>query len=363
MPLNELALKAVHKRLGARFAPFAGWSMPVQYGGIVEEHMAVRERAGVFDVSHMGRLYVSGGSAAASLRGAVTYSVDKLKVGEAHYGLMCNDQGAILDDIFVYRLAGDRFLVINNAANTEVGRQQVDAPAAKGVTLNDRQGETVILAVQGPDARNIVARVTGVHALLELTPRRCGEFDYDDTTLFAARTGYTGEDGFELIVGNGAAEQLLPALLEAGVAPCGLGARDTLRLEAALPLYGNDIDTTTTPWEAGLGFAVSLDDGADFVGRAALVSSKSAPLDRILACIRATERGIMRAHCDVLHSGESVASMTSGGYSPLLGVSIGMAYLPRELAEPGTELQVDVRGKPLNAIVVPRPFYRRKKAA
>jgi aminomethyltransferase len=362
MPLNELALNAVHKRLGARFAPFAGWSMPVQYAGIVEEHMAVRERAGVFDVSHMGRLYVSGDGAAAALRRAVTYKVDQLDVGEAHYALMCDEHGAILDDIFVYRIEDQRFLVINNAANVDEGRQQVANAAQPGVSLDDQQGETVILAVQGPNARDLVARVTGLDALLELRPRRCAEFDYQGATLFAARTGYTGEDGFELVVSNTIAESLLPALVEAGVTPCGLGARDTLRLEAALPLYGNDIDTTTTPWEAGLGFAVSLDDGTDFPGRTALVASKTQPLDRTLACIKATERGIMRAHCDVLHGGKALASMTSGGYSPLLGSSIGMAYLPAELAEPGTELQVDVRGKLLNATVVPRPFYRRKKS-
>lgn len=361
MPLNQLALNAVHKQLAARFAPFAGWSMPVQYAGIVEEHMAVRERAGLFDVSHMGRLYVSGEGAAASLRHAVTYNVDQLEVGEAHYALMCDEHGAILDDIFVYRLSAERFLVINNAANVDEGRQQVADAAGPGVALDDQQGETVILAVQGPDARDIVARVTGLDALLDLRPRRCAEFDYRGSTLFAARTGYTGEDGFELVVSNAIAESLLPALVEAGVRPCGLGARDTLRLEAALPLYGNDIDATTTPWEAGLGFAVALDD-TEFLGRTALAASKTQPLDRTLACIKATERGIMRAHCNVLHGGKALASMTSGGYSPLLGSSIGMAYLPIEVAEPGTELQVDVRGKQLNATVVPRPFYRRKKS-
>ena len=276
MPLNQLALNAIHKRFGARFAPFAGWSMPVQYAGIVEEHMAVRERAGVFDVSHMGRLYVSGSGAADTLRAAVTYKVDQLKPGKAHYALMCDEQGAILDDVFVYRLAEERFLLINNAANVETGRAQVDAVLQGNVTLDDQQGETVILAVQGPDAREIVARVTGIDALLDLAPRSCGEFEFGRATLFAARTGYTGEDGFELVVSNDAAEDLLPALVDAGVAPCGLGARDTLRLEAALPLYGNDIDRTTSPWEAGLGLAVALKDGTEFVGRGAIVASVSA---------------------------------------------------------------------------------------
>jgi len=361
VPLNKLALNRLHEQLGARFAPFAGWSMPVQYAGIVEEHMSVRERAGVFDVSHMGRLYVSGPGAASTLRRAVTYKVDDLEPGEAHYALMCDEHGAILDDIFVYRLEAERYLVINNAANVDAGREQVQRAIEGDVAIDDQQGETAILATQGPQAREMVARVTGLNALLGLRPRQCVEVDYRGQKLFAARTGYTGEDGFELVVAYHVAEDLLPALIEAGVAPCGLGARDTLRLEAALPLYGNDIETTTTPWEAGLGFAVTLDDGKDFLGKAALVSSKEAPFDRTLTCIQATERGIMRHGCPVLHGGEAVASMTSGSYSPLLSASIGMAYLPVELAQPGTELQVDVRGKHLNATVVPRPFYRRKK--
>ena len=205
--------------------------------------------------------------------------------------------------------------------------------------------------------------IWGLPEILDLEARRCAAFDFRGQKLFAARTGYTGEDGFEIVVSNDAAEDLLPALVEAGGAPCGLGARDTLRLEAALPLYGHELDETTNPWEAGLGFAVSLRDDVEFAGKAALVASKAAQLDRTLTCLRATERGIMRAGCNVLHGGETRASMTSGGYSPNLSASIGMAYLPVDLAEPGTELQVDVRGKPLNAIVVPRPFYRRKKAA
>ena len=178
--------------------------------------------------------------------------------------------------------------------------------------------------------------------------------------LFVSRTGYTGEDGFELVTSVEAGAQLLERLVEEGVAPCGLGARDTLRLEAALPLYGNDIDASTNPWEAGLGFAVSLDDGADFAGRAALVAAREAGAPRRLACLRATKRGVMRAGYVVLHGGKAVGRVSSGGFSPTLNASIGMAYLPVELAQEGTELEVDVRGKPLPVVVVPRPFYRRK---
>ncbi len=336
--------------------------MPVQYSGIVDEHKAVRAHAGVFDVSHMGRLYVTGPGAASALRSVLTYKVDQLSLGEAHYALLCNEAGSILDDLFVYRLEDERFLVVNNAANADAGRERIEAALGSDATLDDRQTTTVMLALQGPDTRDILAGILGSQDVLDLKLRRCGEYRYEGSTLFAARTGYTGEDGFELVLPNEPARNLLRQLVDAGVAPCGLGARDTLRLEAALPLYGQDIDETTTPWEAGLGFAVTLDDGAEFAGRAALAASKEAELDRKLSCLKATGRGIMRAGCPVLHGGQTRASMSSGGFSPLLGISIGMAYLPPDLAEVGTELNVDVRGKHLNATVVPRPFYRRKKA-
>ena len=361
--LHPLALADLHRELGARFAPFAGWKMPVQYAGIIEEHKTVREQAGVFDVSHMGRFYVSGADAGASIRRAVTYKVDQLSVGEAHYALLCNEDGGVLDDLFVYRLGEDRFLVVNNAANVEVGRERIEAALGSQASLEDQQANTVMLALQGPAARPLLAGVLDSHDVLTLRARRCGEFNYEGVTLFAARTGYTGEDGFELVLPNEAGARLLQALVDGGVAPCGLGARDTLRLEAALPLYGNDLDTNTNPWEAGLGFAVTLDDGAEFPGRAALAASREAGLDRKLSCLQATGRGIMRAGCEILHGGQTRASMSSGGFSPMLGVSIGMAYLPIGLADAGTEVEVDVRGKPVPATVVPRPFYRRKKTS
>ncbi len=361
--LRSLALSDLHKKFGARFAPFAGWEMPVQYAGIVEEHKTVREHAGVFDVSHMGRLYVSGAGAAAAIRRAVTYKVDQLSVGEAHYALLCNEDGGILDDLFVYRLGEERYLVVNNAANVEVGRERIEAVLVLDASLEDQQANTVMLALQGPESRRILADIIDSDEVLALKARRCGEFEYRGETLFAARTGYTGEDGFELVLPNEPGARLLQALVDAGVAPCGLGARDTLRLEAALPLYGNDLDTTTNPWEAGLGFAVTLDDGVEFSGREALAASQEAGLDRKFSCLKATGRGIMRAGCEVLHGGQTRASMSSGGFSPMLGVSIGMAYLPIGLADVGTELEVDVRGKPVPAAVVPRPFYRRKKTS
>jgi aminomethyltransferase len=358
--LRQLPLAGQHRALGARFAPFAGWEMPVQYAGIVEEHRAVRERAGVFDVSHMGRLFVAGSDAGRLIRRTVTYSVDQLAEGEAHYAFMCAEDGGILDDVFVYRLDGARFLVVNNAANADVGRERIASFIEPGMDaeLLDRQATTVMLALQGPDAPACFARVVGP----EMPERhKCIEMEYAGYKLFVSRTGYTGEDGFELVTSVEAGAHLLVRLVEAGVAPCGLGARDTLRLEAALPLYGNDIDATTNPFEAGLGFAVTLDDGAAFAARDALVAAKAAGLTRKLSCLRATGRGVMRAGYVALHDGKPVAKVTSGGFSPMLNTSIGMAYLPVELAKDGIELEVDVRGKPLPVVVVPRPFYRHSK--
>ncbi len=363
--LRQLPLAGQHRALGARFAPFAGWEMPVQYAGIVDEHRAVRERAGVFDVSHMGRLFVVGRDAGGLLRRALTYKVDQLAEGEAHYALLCADDGGIQDDVFVYRLgpAEVGFLVVNNAANVDLGRERIASfvRAGEEVELQDRQASTTMLALQGPQAVELLTRVIGGELPLQLRRRHCAEIAFMDAKLFIARTGYTGEDGFELVTSVEAGARLLELLVGEGVAPCGLGARDTLRLEAALPLYGNDIDAGTNPWEAGLGFAVSLDDGADFAGRAALAAAREAGLSRRLACLRATDRGIMRSGCPILHGGKTVGRVSSGGFSPTLGVSIGMGYLPVELSREGTEVEVDVRGRPLPAVVVPRPFYRRRK--
>ncbi|MCH7811783.1 MAG: glycine cleavage system aminomethyltransferase GcvT [Chloroflexi bacterium] len=363
--LRKLLLADQHRELGARFAPFSGWEMPLQYAGIVEEHRAVRERAGIFDVSHMGRLFVVGNDAGKLLRRALTYKVDQLAEGEAHYALLCADDGGILDDVFVYRIDAVRYLVVNNAANVDIGRERIASFVERGddVELLDRQDRTVMLALQGPGAPGFLARVLGPDALPSLPRRRCTELEFSGYKLFVAHTGYTGEDGFELVTSLEAAAHLLERLVAEGVLPCGLGARDTLRLEAALPLYGNDIDASTNPYEAGLGFSVTLDDGQEFAGRVALAAAKEAGRTRKLACIRTTERGIMRPDCPILHGGKRAGRVSSGGFSPTLNASIGMGYLPVELAKEGTELEVDVRGKSLPAVVVRRPFYRAEPRA
>jgi aminomethyltransferase len=357
--LRKTALFDLHEAAGARIVPFAGWAMPVQYRGIVDEHTAVRERAGMFDVSHMGRLFVVGADAAALVRTAVTYDVSAVHEGRGHYTLMCNLEGGIIDDPYVYRLDEQRLLVVGNAANAERDRDRIQSLVEPGmdVELLDRQEQTVMLAVQGPAAEGYVARVIGPE-VAALEKRACTELPFMQHKLFVSRTGYTGEDGFELVTSIEAGRALWRQFVAEGVEPCGLGARDTLRLEAALPLWGNDIDETTNPYEAGLGWVVSLDDAAPFVGRDALAELKRAKPARRLACLRALDRGVMRPHCAISHGDAQVGETASGGHSPTLGVSIAMAYLPRALAKAGTQLSVDVRGRSITAEVVPRPFVK-----
>ena len=359
-PLTKLTLRERHMALGARFAPFAGWEMPLQYEGIVAEHHAVRERVGVFDVSHLARAWVEGPQAAEQVRSATTFDVTALPEGKAHYSLYCNKQGGIDDDVFIYHLPGDRWLVIHNAANADSDFERLRAVA--GNAASEVTPQTVMLAVQGPEAIGLLGSVLD-DAIPAMEPRDCAELDWRGTSVLFARTGYTGEDGGECIIDADSAGDLWEALVKGGATPAGLGARDTLRLEAALPLHGNDIDATTNPYEAGLGFAVSLDDGSPFTGREALVEAKAQPRSRRLAHLAARARGVIRAGYEIRETGgdESVACLTSGGHSPSLRQGIGMAYLPTPLAKRGTMLEVDVRGRALPVEVVRRPFYRTPK--
>ncbi len=358
--LRHTALFDLHERQGGRIVPFAGWAMPVQYKGIVDEHNAVRQRAGVFDVSHMGRLFVVGADAERLLRSALTYNVAKIAEGRGHYTLLCNEQGGIIDDPYVYRLDPQRFLVVGNASNADRDLEQIRSLIQPGmdVELLDRQEQTLMLAVQGPDASGRLARIIGPE-VAAMEHRACTELPFMQYKLFISRTGYTGEDGFELVASPEVGRAIWRQLLAEGVEACGLGARDTLRLEAALPLWGNDIDETTSPYEAGLGWVVSLDDGADFVGRDALSRTKAAGVTRKLTSLKATDRGVVRSHYPILRYGEPVGTVASGGFSPTLGESIGMAYLPLALTKYGTELDVDVRGRMLPVVVVRRPFVAR----
>lgn len=360
--LRPTALHGEHLRLGARLVPFAGWEMPVQYTGIVEEHQAVRQRAGMFDVSHMGRFEVQGAEAGRFLRYVCTWDMARLAAAESHYAVACREDGGILDDVYVYCLAAERYLLVANAANAEKIHRWLQAHLGRfQARLLDRHLSTAMIAVQGPQALARLAGVIGQEFVGSLAPRRCGETSWRGETLFASRTGYTGEDGLELVIDAGAGPALWRALAQEGVQPCGLGARDTLRLEAALLLYGNDMDESTNPWEVGLGWLVALDDGADFLGREALLRLREAGPQRLQVCLRALGRGIMRPRCPILRSGQEVGKVTSGGYSPTLAVSIGMGFVPPNLTAEGTEFTVDVRGRPLPVQVVRRPFYKRPK--
>ncbi len=356
--LRRLALHERHAGLGARFAPFAGWEMPIQYQGIIAEHEAVRTGAGVFDVSHLGRCWLEGPEAGEQLRSITTYNILRMKPGSAHYSLYCNAGGGIDDDVFVYRLLDGSWLVVHNAANADADFARVVAVAGSGAI--ERTAYTVMLAVQGPEALAALARVLGP-GVAAFAEHQCGEIGWRGGSVLMARTGYTGEDGAECIATPELAGALWDELVAAGVAPVGLGARDTLRLEAALPLHGHDIDTTTNPFEAGLGWAVSLADDAAFTGRAALARLKAGPLTRKLGHLAATERAVLRAGYSVTAPGGNgpIATLTSGAFGPTVRKGIGMAYLPPDLCLPGTPLAVEIRGKPVPVEVVPRPFYRR----
>lgn len=353
-----------HTALGGRMVPFAGWEMPVQYSGIVEETRAVRQRAGLFDVSHMGRVFLSGANAGDLLRRVLTFDVRALAEGQSHYTLMCNEAGGILDDPYVFRLSEQRWMLIPNSSRVEVDLEQLRAHAAPGwdVRIDDRQAQTVMLALQGPGAKHVFSAVLSAKVAERLPRRHHTEIELYGAKAVVSRTGYTGEDGFEFVTGVEAGIHLWETLIEFGVTPCGLGARDTLRLEAALALYGQDITEETDPFEAGLGWTVTLEDSADFIGRAALVNRKGA-VTRRLACFTAAERaGLIRHGYALQHDGETPGEVTSGGFSPTLNTSIGMGYLPRPLAKTGTTLAVDVRGRALPVTVVPRPFYRSPEA-
>jgi aminomethyltransferase len=352
-----------HVRLGARMVPFAGWEMPVQYTGVIEEHNAVRGRAGMFDVSHMGRFEVRGPDAGRFLRYVCTWDMTCLRPGEGHYAASCNERGGILDDVYVFCLAPERWLIVVNASNAPKMKRWMEQQIAKlEARLVDRHESTAMIAVQGPAALARLAELLGEAFVGSIKPRRCAETAWRGQTLFASRTGYTGEDGLELVVEAASASALWRALLDEGIAPVGLGARDTLRLEAALLLYGNDMDEETNPFEVGLDWVVTFDDGADFLGRTALQHIEKAGVGRTLVCLRALDRGVMRHGCPILSEGQAVGVVTSGTFSPTLGVSIGMAFVPTALSAEGTRLDVDVRGRVLPAEIVPRPFHKRPKS-
>jgi aminomethyltransferase len=362
--LRRTPLYALHQRLGARLVPFAGFEMPVQYTSILDEHEAVRERAGLFDVSHMGQVELSGPQAVAAVERLVSSPVESLRVGRVRYGLLCNERGGVVDDVTVYRRAADRIMLCVNAANIEKDLAWIRAHAGEAA-VEDQSEATGLLALQGPRAAGVLAR------LAQPDPGALPRFAFAEARLagraaLVSRTGYTGSDGFELYVAARDAEPLFESLLDAGrgdgLVPCGLGARDTLRLEAALPLYGHELDDEGSPLEAGLERFVKLAAGG-FLGSEAIRARAAAGLRRRLVGFVLEERGIARAEMPILdEGGAELGRVTSGAPSPTLGKSIGLGYVPPAFAAVGTKLRVKIRERAVLARVVETPFVSRGRA-
>src|SRR3954470_17177092 len=349
--LKRTPLHDRHVAAGARLVPFAGWEMPVQYGGIREEHLAVRERAGIFDVSHMGEIETTGPDAEGFLQRILSNDVAKIADGGAQYSVLCRDDGGVLDDLFTYKLGHDRFLTVTNASNHEKDLDWFSRHTEGfNVTLHDRLHDYAMLAVQGPDARGIVTDLADGELHARFRTARLTVAGAPD--VLVCGTGYTGEDGVELLLAPEHAGAVWDAVVAKGARPAGLGARDTLRLEVCFHLYGNDLMETRGPIEAGLGWAVKEDTG--FIGADAIRKVREeGPREKLVAFVM--EEGIARQGNAIAGGGE----VTSGTMSPSLGVGIGMGYVPAERAEPGTRLEVDVRGKVRAATVQPKPLYKR----
>ena len=351
--LQLTPLHARHQELGARLVPFAGWEMPVQYEGVMEEHRAVRGAAGVFDVSHMGQVRTKGPDALPFLQRATSNDVSKIPIGGAQYSLLCADDGGVLDDLFTYRLGESDYLTVTNAGNHPADFERLAQIATEGgfdVDVQDEASATAMLAVQGPTARGLVQQISDGPLPERMT---AAELKVAGQTVLVAGTGYTGEDGVEILMELSAAVPVWDALLELGAVPCGLGARDTLRLEACYHLYGNDLDPSRDPIEAGLGWACKEETG--FIGSEAVAASREAGTPEKLVAFEVTGAGIARTGNPVVGGGV----VSSGTFSPTFEIAIGMAYLPAEKAVVGADFEIDVRGKQRTAVVRERPIYRK----
>lgn len=363
-PLNE-----VHRALGGRMVDFGGWDMPVQYpAGVIEEHMRCRTHAGLFDVSHMGEIWVEGADAIAFVNRITTNDVSKLVDGQAHYSALTREDGGVVDDLLVYRFGPEKLLLVVNAGTTDKDWEWISSrkSSSEDAALRNASPDFCQIAVQGPDAYAIVQQLTET----ELSAIKYYHFELgkvDGVDAIISRTGYTGEDGFEVYARPEFAVRLWNKLLETGkygdaegILPCGLAARNTLRLEAAMSLYGHELADDITPYEAGLGWITKLQKGK-FVGCEALATQKSEGLKRKIAGFEMTEPGIARDGYDVYIDGQKVGIVTSGSPAPYLKKNIGLAFLPPDFANVGQEIKIDVRGKHLGAVVVPTPFYKRQK--
>ena len=358
--LKRTPLYSAHVKAGARMVPFGGWEMPVQYRGILEEHRTVRSAVGCFDVSHMGEFELEGPGALAVLQRLTTNDVAALEIGQVQYSLLCTPSGGIVDDLTLYRLAADRYLMVVNAGNIDKDWAHVTtAVPADGARWRNASAATGLIAVQGPRAEALVGRLAD-QDVTRLGYYRCARGKVAGVGTLISRTGYTGEDGFELYVDAGDTERLWNALLDGGsadgAAPIGLGARDTLRLEMRYALYGNDIDETTNPLEAGLGWVVKPAKG-DFVGRGAIEAVRAQGAARRLVGIEMADRSVARHGYPVVKDGHGIGVVTSGTFGPSVERSIAMAYVATAHGAVGTELGVEIRGQAKPARVVKTPFH------
>ncbi|MCM3113799.1 glycine cleavage system aminomethyltransferase GcvT [Neobacillus sp. MER 74] len=362
--LKRTPLFETYKKHGAKVIDFGGWELPVQFSSILEEHESVRNRAGLFDVSHMGEVVVEGKDAESYINYLVTNDVTKLSINQAQYTAMCYQNGGTVDDLLVYKLTHDKYLLVINAANIDKDFEWMKQHVKGEVTLKNISNEIAQLAIQGPEAERILQKLT------ETNLSEIGSFKFAQhvnvsgiTDILVSRTGYTGENGFELYLAAGQAEALWEKLIEAGcedgLKPCGLGARDTLRLEARLALYGQELLSDISPLEAGIGFAVKTNKESDFIGKEALLRQKEEGLKRKLVGIEVTGRGIPRHGYKVVsESGEEIGVITSGTQSPTLKKSIGLALISAEYAQVDTQIKVEIRNKQIDAVVIKTPFYK-----
>jgi aminomethyltransferase len=365
-PLRKTPLHASHLALGARMVPFGGWDMPVEYSGITAEHNAVRTAAGLFDVSHMGEVEIAGKGALEAVQHITSNDASKLQVGQIQYSGLTTPEGTFVDDLLVYRFGPSHFLLVINAGNIDKDVAWIAARAKEAVpdvAVHDSSNRYALIAIQGPKAEAILQTQTAI----DLKAIKYYWFAHGEIAAVrgtVSRTGYTGEDGFEVMVPAAMGPDVWDALMEAGephgLIPAGLGARDTLRLEAAMRLYGNDIDDTTTVLEADLGWIVGWNKSG-FLGKDVLHQQKASGVKKILVGFEMTERAIARHGHAVFHKGEPAGVVTSGTQTPFLKKAIGLAYVPPALKAPGTELEIDIRGRKAKAVVVPLPFYKRPK--
>lgn len=363
--LRKTPLNPRHRASNARLVPYAGWEMPVEYSGITAEHLAVRTRVGIFDVSHMGELEVAGRNAVAAMQQVSSNDAAALTVGQAQYAGLLTPEGTFVDDMLVYRMGPSHFMLVVNAANVSKDYAWISGQiAALGdVAIVDSSSRYALISIQGPAALEVLQPLATVE-LGDLAYYWFTHGEVANARALISRTGYTGEDGFEIFVPPAMADRVWQALLESGrsadILPCGLGARDTLRLEAAMRLYGNEIDETTNVLEAGLGWTIAWSKGP-FIGRESLVAARDGGLARQLVGFEMVERAIARHGHPVVKNGRPIGVVTSGTQTPYLKKAIGMAYVPTAQAAPGTEIEIDVRGRVARARIVPLPFYRRQR--